>query len=1041
MGFYIGIPTTASVTVPMGWSGPVMLQDGNNRSCALPTDDYHDNVFSIFNNQTGSTENYVVYYMDGNYEDYFSGQRWPFAHDDSSYASSEESLPTGTTLWRYSEEEGTCQNAWPDNFGDAGDWGQYGVYVYLFDQAVTVQPTTYYYWVYVKNYADNVSMPGVTIDVYSDSGLTSLVKTGTTDLNGRYYFTSTYKNVYIQATKDGYYDPSGYTSYSMTGNVVNYEQPAYTCSLKLKSSQVSNDYYYVVSVRNDKGLPQNGIKCEFCTDFSFWNPYGESVAINSDDAKDNVFIEVRKLIGDVIGIDPITINYNDKFKQDLGFDSLNAVDLAMNVNNIFGIDLEQSDLNTIITIEDLVTRIQEKSRNGSTITKSVYITKRYKNVDGLIVLQGPSGPNPPRKLYARIFYLPDGYNAGTPSSGPVNATTSDLAANLTLRIGTYYYSDDYYYNVKIIDKITNKPISDAVVRYMDSSTNLLKETVTDVDGLASYYSGDDSEVRISIYKDEYMNYDFQLCASTSDENTYTDILLTPKNSIRVIYEDDGSPAFRVNVNIFTYDSSNKYINLGKYKTNAQGYIDTLKMSLYTSGNSIYASVSDKKKIILYPGNIDIKIKRKEDQEEADENVFKDLNNISVNGIKKNLTNGNIELMNNDGTSDRVSYNTDDFRINIVDPDTINVYDIFTSTPVMIYNNQKNVIGSVDIGLKPDVNDLALKMVNRYSGYYNPIFKDILFYNNFKTGSGDQEKVYPYSNTSFDHEYEDKYGKFGVINNMWFHKVNDKDVEIINTLTPYYPLTGQYALDYRDYNIFSSTWDTEYYTRQTGLHTSEPCQNIASMKEGLCMFGSKYLNVPETIEIYGLTLGDDESWNGEWNDEWITNPNGCPGEIMFKEVNDNSVDFYFFFKKRILRYFYDHLKDEFDKYIDADQFSFGKKGIEDDIEEYVSKNILKLYKLEKVRIFVKREKKGIHNSRIENDYTTYLEFDKTATDPTDKAYFDNHTYVEYFRSHGFVEVNNATMTKMNRDDFDRKLVYNLRTGAKESFGFGFILKKI
>ena len=843
----------------------------------------------------------------------------------------------------------------------------------------------------------------------------------------------------------------------MTGNVVNYEQPAYTCSLKLKSSQVSNDYYYVVSVRNDKGLPQNGIKCEFCTDFSFWNPYGENINIKEidinnpekfEEASDNVFREVRILIGDLLGKDPLTIRYENSFKSDFGFDSIDAINLAAAVDDEFGIQIPQSAYRGILTVENLVDyiiqAIHESSGINTTITKSVYTTKRYKNVDGLIVLQGPSGPNPPRKLYARLFYLREGYVAGTPSSGPVNATTSDLAANLTLRIGTYYYSDDYYYNVKIIDKITNKPISDAIVRYMDSSTNLLKETVTDADGLASYYSGNDSEVRISIYKDEYMNYDFQLCASTSDENTYTDILLTPKNSIRVIYADDGSPAFRVNVNIFTYDSSNKYINLGKYKTNAQGYIDTLKMSLYTSGNPIYASVSDKKKIILYPGNIDIKIKRKEDQEEADDNVFKDLNNISVNGIKKNLTNGNIEL-NNKPDSNRVSYksstNTDDFRINIVDPDTINVYDIFTSTPVMIYNNQKNVIGSVDIGLKPDVNDLALKMVNRYSGYYNPIFKDILFYNNFKTGSGDQEKVYPYSNTSFDHEYKDKYGEFGVINNMWFHKVNDKDVEIINTLTPYYPLTGQYALDYRDYNIFSSTWDTEYYTRQTGLNTSEPCQNIASMKEGLCMFGSKYLNVPETIEIYGLTLGDDESWNGEWNDEWITNPNGCPGEIMFKEVNDNSVDFYFFFKKRILRYFYDHLKDEFDKYIDADQFSFGKEGIEDDIEEYVSKNILKLYKLEKVRIFVKREKKGIHNSRIENDYTTYLEFDKTATDPTDKAYFDNHTYVEYFRSHGFVEVNNATMTKMNRDDFDRKLVYNLRTGTKESFGFGFILKKI
>ena len=96
MGFYIGIPTTASVTVPMGWSGPYMLQDGNNGNHSEITDDYYGNVFSIFNSQTGQDENYVVYYLKGNYTDYFSGQRWPFAHDDSSYASSEERLPSGT---------------------------------------------------------------------------------------------------------------------------------------------------------------------------------------------------------------------------------------------------------------------------------------------------------------------------------------------------------------------------------------------------------------------------------------------------------------------------------------------------------------------------------------------------------------------------------------------------------------------------------------------------------------------------------------------------------------------------------------------------------------------------------------------------------------------------------------------------------------------------------------------------------------------------------------------------------------------------------
>ena len=196
-----------------------------------------------------------------------------------------------------------------------------------------------------------------------------------------------------------------------------------------------------------------------------------------------------------------------------------------------------------------------------------------------------------------------------------------------------------------------------------------------------------------------------------------------------------------------------------------------------------------------------------------------------------------------------------------------------------------------------------------------------------------------------------------------------------------------------------------------------------------MFGSKYLNVPNMITISGFQLGDDENWKGEWNDDWVTNPDGCPGEVMFKEVNNNSVDFYFFFKKRILRYFYEKLKDVFEKYMGGD-FTFGKAGVEDDIYEYVSKNVLKLYKLEKVKVFVRRKKRGVHNNKIENDYTKYLEKDG-------RQVCDN----EYFRSHGFVEINNIRLSKINRDDFDRKLVYNLRNGCEEEFGFSFMIKKI
>jgi hypothetical protein len=410
--------------------------------------------------------------------------------------------------------------------------------------------------------------------------------------------------------------------------------------------------------------------------------------------------------------------------------------------------------------------------------------------------------------------------------------------------------------------------------------------------------------------------------------------------------------------------------------------------------------------------------------------------------------------------DRIGYYStsgdDDFRIDIIDPDTIYTYDICAGTPVIMNSNQKNIIGSVNINLKPDLNTLGLTLINRYSGYYNPIFKDILFYNNFVNDKGtsdlEDDEICPFSNTSFDDKYEDLYGKFGVINNMWFHKATDnKDIEIVNTLTPYYPLTGQYALDYRDYNIFEGNWDQNHYTRQLDVEHSEPCQNISSMKDGLCMFGSKYLNVPEIIEISGLTLGDDINWSGEWNDEWITNPDACPGEVMFKEVNDSNVNFYFFFKKRILRYFYEKLKDEFERYIQAgiesgkSNYSYGIEGVEDDIKEYVTKNILKLYKLEKVRVFVRRTKKGQHNSRIKNDYSRYIT-DVLIDDNGNKVIDPNtQNYIPltsgYFKSHGFIEPKTITLSKINRDDFDRKIVYNLRNGCKEDFGFTFVLKKI
>lgn len=663
------------------------------------------------------------------------------------------------------------------------------------------------------------------------------------------------------------------------------------------------------------------------------------------------------------------------------------------------------------------------------IYKDFGYTERFDEIDyttdanGLVYFDyGDSPKQPLTAIYAMAVSKPLGYEFGSIYKGKVTPTLIPTNPGLTITLTSYTASYVYYYNIRVIDNVTEQPLKDVQITFSYQGSELSKKT-TDKNGVV-YFSTNYDSVTISASKDGYAT-GYENCITlpgNASGNSYRQINAEPSNSIKVEYED-GQPAVNIYVKIFTYDESKNYLLIGKFRTHSNGYIDTLSPSYYTMGGMKATIPTHSSRVWnISSGNMLLRIPRTEVENNDDEKAIKQFTKMSANGIKTAVN------------SDNVYYDSgNDFKMKILDPDSITTLDIFTSTPVMMYNNsKKNIIGSVDIALKPDVNDLRMKVVNRYSGFYNPIFKDILFYDNFWS----DKRELPYTNSTFDYEYSDNQGKFGFINNLWFHKVNDnKKINIVNTLMPFYPITGQYALDYRDYNIFSSSWDMNYYTRQIDKEHSELCNNISSMKNGLCMFGSKYLNVPNVIEINGLTIGDDSEWKGEWNDDWITNPEGCPGEIMYKEVNDNSVDFYFFLTKRILRYMTDKLYDEFKKYV-SDENSFGKPGIEDDIEEYVKKNVLKLYKLDKVRMFVRRTKKGMHNSRIENDYISNLEYYKDG-----KTGDKTPVTVDYFKKHGFVEVNTVSLSKLNRDDFDRKLVYNLRNGAKEEFGFSFVLKKI
>jgi hypothetical protein len=153
--------------------------------------------------------------------------------------------------------------------------------------------------------------------------------------------------------------------------------------------------------------------------------------------------------------------------------------------------------------------------------------------------------------------------------------------------------------------------------------------------------------------------------------------------------------------------------------------------------------------------------------------------------------------------------------------------------------------------------------------------------------------------------------------------------------------------------------------------------------------------------------------------------------MFKEINNTSVRYHLFIEKRLKRYLKELIFEVFSKYINK-KYSFGNNGtIEDDVDEYVEKNLLKLYKLDKVYMYTKEDRMGINNRIIENDYLKHM-------NENNEIKIKNGFPVVSVGDNVTIKDNKFTMCKTN--EFDRTITYNLKSGFKESFGIGVMLKR-
>ena len=70
---------------------------------------------------------------------------------------------------------------------------------------------------------------------------------------------------------------------------------------------------------------------------------------------------IEQLIADHLHIDASTINNDSKIVDDLGADSLHIVELVMQIENQFDIEIPDEDAETLLTVGDVKRYIEDNS--------------------------------------------------------------------------------------------------------------------------------------------------------------------------------------------------------------------------------------------------------------------------------------------------------------------------------------------------------------------------------------------------------------------------------------------------------------------------------------------------------------------------------------------------------------------------------------------------------------------------------------------------------------------------------------------------------
>lgn len=261
---------------------------------------------------------------------------------------------------------------------------------------------------------------------------------------------------------------------------------------------------------------------------------------------------------------------------------------------------------------------------------------------------------------------------------------------------------------------------------------------------------------------------------------------------------------------------------------------------------------------------------------------------------------------------------------------------------------------------------SAEIMLRYSGPYEPKFKNILFFKGQKT---DQIVISESPLDTFDLSFQQatfnpSVEGFGLIQNLYYLKIANGDILSLVNNTKYpslYPLINEIAIDKRDFPIFESSWDPGFWRIYTTKSQFHPQAGTREMLEIKNFFGSKIMKTQKSLGLQTFTVA-------QVDDVDVVDTNNIPAEVVFS-VAGNKIKGLVDIGSRALRFWEEDGADaEFVKNLMPEFGTGDPDTLNDDVNEYLTLNVLPEYEVKVANMYVRRYKENLGLPIVRGDLT-------------------------------------------------------------------------